>query len=488
MARDIRRVSLAANFAGAVCVFGILTFLDPSTDLRDSDTQISMAIFGVVMAAFVPSAIVIGYRLGDPVRRWLVEERAPTSAERRVTLRQPLRQSMLSASGWAIAGGLFVPLQFLFGNPALEALRVGFGILLGGLVTCLLVYLLLERVMRPIIALALAGAAPEEAVALGIRNRLLLAWALASALPFVAIVMRLVIREGSTEEARPLLIGVAAVGVLVGGFTMAIVTRSISEPLTAVRHALERIRQGDLDVVVDVNDGGEMGLLQAGVNRMAAGLRERREIEELFGRHVGQEVARAALERGAVLGGEQREVSTFFVDIIGSTAMAQRMPASEVVRTLNAMFGAVAEVVEAEGGFVNKFEGDGALCVFGAPDDLDDHPGRALCAARELKARLDALCKEHPGLLTAIGVSSGTVVAGNVGAPHRFEYTIIGDPVNEAARLTEVAKGRESRLLASVQTIEAAGGEAADWVPADTFDLRGRSEPTKAYEPAPDAS
>lgn len=485
MARRTRGVSLAANFVGAISVFGVLTFLNPATNIEDPDTRVSIVVFVGAMVGFVPFAIAIGIRLGAPVRRWIVEERPPTAGERAATLRQPIRQAGLAAGGWLAAIAIFVPLQFVFGNPPIEAFRVAFGITLGGLITCLLVYLLLERVMRPIVALALAGGEPEEGSALGIRTRLMLSWALGSALPFVAIVMRLVIRGEDINEVRPLLVGVSVVGILVGGYALAVATRSISEPLTAVRRALGRVRDGDLDVSVDVYDSGEIGLLQAGFNRMAEGLRERRHIEEMFGRHVGTEVAREALDRGAVLGGEQREATALFVDLIGSTSLAQERPAEEVVRTLNAMFAAVARVVESEGGFVNKFEGDGALCVFGAPTDVPDHAPRALCAARQLRNALRDLVDEHPALDAAIGVSSGIVVAGNVGAPHRFEFTIIGDPVNEAARLTELAKGQPGRLLAGERAIAAAAGEEAErWVKAGSFDLRGRTAPTVAYEPA----
>src|SRR5207245_3296705 len=113
--------------------------------------------------------------------------------------------------------------------------------------------------------------------------------------------------------------------------------------------------------------------------------------------------------------------------------LAESHPPDEVVAVLNAFFETVVARVAAEGGLVNKFEGDGALCVFGAPVPQLDHAERALRAARVLHRELLALAAVPPGLDAAIGVSSGTVVAGNVGAEERFEYTVIGDPVNEAA-------------------------------------------------------
>ena len=137
----------------------------------------------------------------------------------------------------------------------------------------------------------------------------------------------------------------------------------------------------------------------------------------------------------------------------------------------------------AEGGWVNKFEGDGALCVFGAPTDQPDHAARALRAARTLRRELLVLGARHPGLDAAIGVSSGAAVAGNVGAAERYEYTVLGDPVNEAARLTDEAKQRLGRVLASDESVERAGAESMHWAVSDELMLRGRQQPTLAYEP-----
>ena len=256
--------------------------------------------------------------------------------------------------------------------------------------------------------------------------------------------------------------------------------RSVADPIESVRAAVGRVGHGRLDTEVPVDDGGEVGLLQAGFNEMVAGLRERQRLQDLFGRHVGDEVARQALERGVGLGGEQREASALFVDVIGSTGLAATRPASEVVAALNAFFDAVVQAVGAEGGWVNKFEGDGALCVFGAPADQPDHAARALRAAVRLRDEL----VRRGGLEAGIGVSSGVVVAGNVGAEERYEYTVIGDPVNEAARLTELAKDQPGRVLASEQSVQAAGAEAAGaWTAAGEFELRGRGRATCAYAP-----
>jgi adenylate cyclase len=149
---------------------------------------------------------------------------------------------------------------------------------------------------------------------------------------------------------------------------------------------------------------------------------------------------------------------------------------------LNAYFSLVVDVAGRHNGWVNKFEGDGALCVFGAPHDMDDPAGCALSAARELNTRLRAELSE---LRAAIGVSAGTVVAGNVGSAERFEYTVIGDPVNEAARLTQLAKSTPSRLIASEATLERADqDERGHWRADGQATLRGRPRPTRLVIPA----
>jgi adenylate cyclase len=168
-----------------------------------------------------------------------------------------------------------------------------------------------------------------------------------------------------------------------------------------------------------------------------------------------------------------------FVDIIASTRLAQSRSPDEVVEILNAFFDAVVRAIGDEDGLINKFAGDGAMCIFGAPDDQPDHAARGLRAARQLRDKLQGL----DSIEAAIGISSGEVVAGNVGSLDRYEYTVVGDPVNEASRLTEQAKMNSARVLASERCVRAAGDEGKNWSVGVTLHLRGRSEPTVSYVP-----
>jgi adenylate cyclase len=256
--------------------------------------------------------------------------------------------------------------------------------------------------------------------------------------------------------------------------------RSVVAPIRSVRNALTLIGEGQLDVRIPVFDGTELGSLQAGFNKMAEGLRERERIRDVFGRYVGPEVVQEALNRDR-LGGEERFAAVLFVDLVGSTQLAADRPPTEVVQLLNRFFTIVVDEVVRQGGFVNKFAGDAALAVFGAPTELPDAAGSALRAGRALARRL---AEELPEATAGIGVTAGIVVAGTVGDVRRHEYTVIGDPVNEAARLTELAKSTPARLVASMAAVnEASAAEAAHWNPDSQVTVRGRNEPTQLAVP-----
>ncbi|MBD0323000.1 MAG: adenylate/guanylate cyclase domain-containing protein, partial [Aldersonia sp.] len=285
-------------------------------------------------------------------------------------------------------------------------------------------------------------------------------------------------------SAVDLAVAILALGsiTLVFGFALSwLGARQVTDPLRSVIDAMAEIERGDPPGSVVVFDGSELGELQSGFNRMAEGLRERERIRDLFGRQVGLEVAEAALARNPELGGEERHVAVLFVDIVGSTALSASLPPKDVVDLLNRFFDVVVSEVYRVGGIINKFEGDAALAVFGAPVECDDPAGRALAAARAVCARLPGEVRD---CAAAMGVAYGLVVAGNIGARNRFEYTVIGDAVNEAARLCELAKQYPGQLLASQRAVDSADPEEArHWESGEEVTVRGRPEPTRLALP-----
>jgi adenylate cyclase len=486
--RLLTRTLLVSNAIGALIVFIFGTLILKVA--HPPPVGKVLLINGPVFVVYMVVTSILIPRKGNAVAlrrlQWLIEERSPSAREQRVALRNPLLQVKVVAIAWAGAVVVFGPLNLYFS--AEIAANAATGIVMGGLVTCAICYLLGERAVRPVTARALEHGVPLQPVAPGVLARTLLAWGTATAIPVIAMAeISWGMINGDTPRTAATawsLIFLAVLGLAVGALAILIAAKSIAEPIRSVRQALAAVEEGRTDVEVEVNDASEVGLLQAGFNQMAAGLRERERLQDLFGRHVGEDVARRALAAGVELGGEVRDAAVLFVDVLGSTALAESAEPEDVVERLNRFFAIVLDVVRSHGGWLNKFEGDATLCVFGVPSPLEDPASCALAAARELCLRLES---ESP-LEAGIGVSAGEVVAGNVGAAERFEYTVIGDPVNEAARLTEVAKQYRPRLLASGRALGRASPEEAErWQLDGEVTLSGRSRPTVLARPAESA-
>lgn len=470
-----------ANFIGAAVVFVLAVFALPGPPLNDrTQTVVFIATpIYVVIAQFV--GCTWGMAHTRRTLRWLFEERRATVAEQRATLRVPLTLTLIEGLLWGIGAVLFTGLAGVL-QPD-QAQKVAMTTIFGGLVTCANSYLLVEFTLRPVAARAMTDEPPRRVLAAGLETRTIVFWLLGSAVPIIGLMLTgLTAWTDDGVTVTRLAISILAIGAvtLVFGLAMTVkLAKATVAPVRSVRHGLSQVQRGDFDVHIPVFDGTELGSLQAGFNRMAAGLRERERIRDLFGRYVGREVVEDALARSVALGGEERYVAVVFVDLVGSTGLAASKPPGEVVAVLNRFFEIVVVEVERHGGFVNKFAGDAVLAVFGAPHEQPDPARRALAAARGIRNRLDGADIE-----AGIGVAAGTVVAGTIGDQRRYEYTVIGDPVNEAARLTELAKSVPGRTLASMTAVRDAGRtEAEHWQPGDDVVLRGRTAATQLARP-----
>ncbi len=473
----------AANMIGAAVVFTYVSYVSPTGGGLPSGDY--FAVLVAYLAVAVPLITSSGLRSARVLQEWLSSERPPTPAEKNAVLDQPYLQTRLSFRGWVGAAVVFSVFNIVKNVEPIECVRIALGIVLGGLTTSAFCFLLVERMHRPAFAAALADGVLPERHGIQIRSRLMLMWMLGSGVPFVGIILAPTGRDSTARGSliAPIVV-LAVIGLVVGLVVTEISARSVTDPLDELRDGLERVGAGDLDAHIPVDDGGELGELEAGYNRMLDGLRERDRLADLFGRHVGFEVAKRAIQDGAALGGTLRNMSILFVDLIGSTNLALRHPPDEVVELLNDFFGVVVTVIEHNHGYINRFDGDGALCVFGAPQEDPHHATNALAAARELAIALEVLAARHAELQAGVGVSSGLVVAGNIGARQRVEYTVIGDPANEASRLTDLAKGSPGRVLASATSVHGAlPVEQARWEYVGAVALRGRNDLTETYEP-----
>lgn len=484
---------VAVIVANAVGTLVVLVFAVWALPKPAGVTNLTVTVENVAVAAvYLPLALAAGTLWGSrrlvPVphggSNWLLAERPPNAQERALALRGPLVVMEAQSVLWGLAVILFVGLDARFSW--LLALGVGMTVALGGMTTSAAAYLLSEMSLRPVVSRALASRAPDRRGAPGVAVRWLLAWVLGTAVPIVGLALVAIVALGPVPISKQTLIvtvlALCAIALVFGALVMLLAAYLTVHPIGALRRALGRVHRGDLDVQIAVWDATEIGLLQAGFNEMVAGLREREQIRDLFGRQVGEEVARQALAEGVRLGGELREIAILFVDITGSTELAASQPPEVVVAILNRFFSEVVDVVNRHAGWIDKFPGDAAMAVFGAPLAVERPAHHALRAARELRERLR---ERVPDLEAGIGVAAGQAVAGHVGSEHRFEYTVIGDPVNEAARLTDLAKQREGGLLASSVAVASADPEeAAHWQIGEEVLLRGRPAATRIAWPA----
>lgn len=476
--RKVLAAQLVAISGGALAVVGYLRLLFVDVPHEPGFTRAEGEALTVSFAAVVVVALVLDRFVLERCLGWVREDRTPTDRERWWTMAQPIAQAATAFAVWLAASSVFG----LLNRSEPTAVRVALGIVLAGIITCCLLELLLARHFRPVFALALARA-PRPRWRGELLTRIMVSWMLGSAVPLLAIGLALFTLpdEALVLSARRLA-ALVVTGVLLGGFVLLGAAGTIAGRLEEVIDAQAQVEAGDLDVSLPITNIGEVGRLQHGFNAMVAGLRERRRLQDLFGRQVGLDASSEALAREPRLGGEGRVITALFVDLDGFTAFTERHSPEEVVAELNRFFAVVIRVVHAAGGWVNTFEGDAALCIFGAPHDQPDHAERALRAATGLPAAVARL----PGTpRVGIGVASGLVVVGNIGTPERYEYTVIGDAVNVAARLAELAKRPFHGVLASEETLRNAG-RAPDgdrWCEAGTVVLRGRSQPTRLFEP-----
>jgi adenylate cyclase len=312
-----------------------------------------------------------------------------------------------------------------------------------------------------------------------------LRWKLLGALPLINVITGVVVSGLSTNGSAELQdLGLDVVVAVLVAFTISLeltvlVTRSVLQPVNRLLEATAAVKKGELDARVPVTSGDELGRLAGSFNEMMQGLSEREALREALGAYVDPEVAERVLEEGELIEGQEREVTVMILDVRDFTAFAHRSSAPETVAFLNDLFGIAVPCVIEHGGHANKFLGDGLLAVFGAPERLADHADRAVAAAADLTAKLTERFGEE--ISFGIGVNSGPVVVGSVGGGGRLEFTVIGDPVNVAARVEELTRETGDVVLLTEATRCLLSDGTAGLEPRGEFALKGVTEPVPIY-------
>lgn len=476
---SVLMVSLIAAMTALVLIGTVIPIPSLPDPMGVWERNVAWSVIGGSIVAI--SAPLLHLRLSWTNLEWLARGGLPRPHEARAALRQTTRQVVVEAFTWGIAVLGFVLINMSIGSTQLLIL-ITITLSMSGAVSTALNYVLGERILRPLTAIAMSVETPEQIHAPGVGARVLLIWGLTTAVPTFGIVLvslsQIVDQEGPVNPGLNLAVLVqVAIAMAIGMIGIVAVSRSISDPLRQVSNGMSRVEAGDLAIRVNVYDGSEIGELQTGFNRMVLGLSERRRLSELFVKHVGEEIARSAIEQGNNRSGSLVTVTALVIDLVGSTTMATTHSPEEVVGALNEFFEHVVDEVTEHDGFVTKFEGDAAIAVFGAPIALSDPEHEALACALALHQSL----RGRIALDFGIGVATGTALAGNIGATNRFEYTILGGPVIAASALSDLAKKRPGRVVASAVTLLAAPRQAPNWSFVTIGDERV-AEPVAAEE------
>jgi adenylate cyclase len=362
-------VIVIANVVGAVVVLVLAAWVLPTGPTADpaGAQAANMALAVGYIAVAVPIGVLWGSRR---FRRKPGDDAAQVRREREVVLYGPIRVVTAQATLWAVAAVLFAALNLQYG-PRLGT-QVGETILLGGIANCALVYLLTERILRETTARALRDTPSARRKLPGILTRSIVFWALGTGVPIVGLMLagvdQLIYRDISGVQLGLIMVTVGGTA-LVSGFLVTVgAARAVADPVVAVRQGMRRVEEGDLGAHVPSTtapswDGcrpGSTGWSSACASGNACATSS-------AARWVATSPAWPSPQRRSGWVASCGAWRCCSWTSVGSTALAARCPPTEVVALLNRFFTVVVDVVEAHGGWINKFEGDAALAVFGAP-------------------------------------------------------------------------------------------------------------------------
>ena len=307
--------------------------------------------------------------------------------------------------------------------------------------------------------------------------KLIVALLVVSIAPLASIIVALYSYEGDRLKVEvTTVVGITLIAVAISTY---FIGSSLLGPIRNLSQAMDRVAAGDLNERVPVTSNDEIGELTGQFNTMVEGLRERERFRETFGRYVDENVAATILQREGegVLAGEMREATILFTDIAGFTTITEYLAPHELVAALNDYLETVLEPIRANGGVVNTFIGDGLFASFNMPLACENHACAAVRAAIDIQRAVGSRTFGDMGLAlpTRIGISTGQVIGGSVGASRRLTFTLLGDTVNLAARLEQLNKDYSTRILVSKTTREACGDQFV-FTDLGSVAVRGRSD------------
>lgn len=300
------------------------------------------------------------------------------------------------------------------------------------------------------------------------------------------------VRELVESETLNLLLttGIAVVFMVLVVIAIAVYgSKTVTRPIHQLAEVAHRMAQGDFTARVAFRRNDELGDLGQTVNDVIPKLQDRELIRSVFGKYVPHHVATGILEDpDGVMQPRSSAATILYSDIQGFTTIAETTPPDKLVALLNEYFDLVTEPIWRHGGVINQFQGDAMLVTFNVPVEAPDHAAAALKAAQEIVELLrDRTFGEEVRFVTRIGINTGSVVAGSVGAKDRLNYTVHGDAVNLSARLEALNKEYGTAILLSESTKRAAG-DGFSFARIGEVAIRGKTEHVTVYTLSPPTS
>ena len=285
------------------------------------------------------------------------------------------------------------------------------------------------------------------------------------------------------EERNILILSIVLILAVLGIY---LYSKLITRPIFSMTHATKQIQTGNYSISVESNTRDELGLLAASFSNMAKGLQERETIKDAFGKFVNKEIVRKVVQGELRLGGEKKEVAILFSDIRNFTKICEKMDANTVVSLINDYFSAMVECIQKSQGTVDKYIGDAIMAHWGALSPIKHQSLHAVLAALRMRSAVIKFNQENKGkypfINMACGISLGEVISGQVGSQQRLEYTIIGDPVNLAARLESLNKTFRTDIIVSESLFKAIGPlKIFRYIKAPLVKVKGKEKAQQVY-------
>ena len=291
----------------------------------------------------------------------------------------------------------------------------------------------------------------------------------------------------SLHEAKQVIMFTMVLMTIVAILLAFIMSKHLSKPIYNLVLAAKAIGDGDFHYRLNDRRNDEIGELSTAFNQMAEGLLRKSQVENVFSRYVSHSVAKQIMENldDVELGGKHVSASVLFADIVGFTSMSENMPPKQVASLLNEYFSYISIISQHYHGHIDKFMGDCAMVVFGVPEQDSDHSFHTIACAvmiRKLVNKLNSLRLKKGQLPVRfrMGINTGNVVAGNLGSADRMEYTVIGDPVNLASRLSSVA-GADQIVIMEELYQRPSIKERIVAHQHETIRVRGKQQPVSTY-------